>query len=127
MNISLCSFQYSIGINSYLSILTYPIGTLLIPTLADDSGIRGADLLSEPLAVRDWIVSVIPSHITDFTVGMYTYLDSEAHVRVSLACDLVGFFKGFLFFGFVCLFFVGFGWDFGWKWNENYSTNTNIL
>jgi len=61
-------------------------GRLFIPV---SDGVSGADILVEPLHIRDWIASVVPDSVQDITVGMYTYLDSEAHVRVSLGCDLI--------------------------------------
>ena len=49
----------------------------------------GADILKEPMEIRDWIASIVPAGVSEVTVGMYTYLDGEAHVRVSLGCDLI--------------------------------------
>jgi len=56
----------------------------------------GADILKEPLQIRDWILSVFnegraadSSSPAELTVGSYTYLDGEANVRVCLGCDLI--------------------------------------
>ncbi|CAD7933490.1 unnamed protein product [Amoebophrya sp. A25] len=65
-------------------------GKLFIPV--DKSGAEGADILKEPLEIRDWVLAVLKEHaanLQDVTVGMYTYLDSEAHVRVTMGCDII--------------------------------------
>ena len=51
----------------------------------------GCDILTETLDIRDWVIDVMggPSSEIDLTVGLYTYLDSEAHVRVTLGCDVI--------------------------------------
>eukprot|EP00391_Amoebophrya_sp_Ameob2_P013200 CAMPEP_0178988498 /NCGR_PEP_ID=MMETSP0795-20121207/3842_1 /TAXON_ID=88552 /ORGANISM="Amoebophrya sp., Strain Ameob2" /LENGTH=546 /DNA_ID=CAMNT_0020679775 /DNA_START=93 /DNA_END=1733 /DNA_ORIENTATION=+ len=73
-------------------------GTLYVPTRA---GARGADILTEPVQIRDWVLGVITAASVEsqsktpavadntVTVGMYTYLDAEAHVRVTMGCDLI--------------------------------------
>lgn len=62
-------------------------GTLIIPV--NKEGVSGADICQEPREIRDWVLGNLPAGTTDLTVGMYTYLDGEAHVRVSLGCDLI--------------------------------------
>ena len=78
-------------------------GTLYIPVRKEDnqdnaqsvgeewSDNAGCDILTETLDIRDWIIDVLggPNPNTEVTVGMYTYLDSEAHVRVTLGCDVI--------------------------------------
>lgn len=59
-------------------------GTLIYPTREDGSA--GVDLLTEVPEVRNWLLSVLPQG-ADVTVGMYIYLDSDAHVRASVAAD----------------------------------------
>jgi hypothetical protein len=54
--------------------------------LADKAG---ADLLTQAPEIGAWLQQAVPSVGLPTTVGMYTYLDSDAHVRVSLACDMV--------------------------------------
>ena len=51
----------------------------------------GCDILTETLDIRDWIIDVLggPNTEVEPTVGCYTYLDSEAHVRVTLGCDVI--------------------------------------
>merc|ERR1719456_535153 len=48
----------------------------------------GCDLMVEAPEIRNWLLSVLPAG-APVTVGCYTYLDSDAHVRVSLACDAI--------------------------------------
>ena len=36
----------------------------------------------ETLEIRDWIIQTVPADARDVTVGIYTYLDGEAHVYV---------------------------------------------
>lgn len=62
-------------------------GKLVIPV--DKDGAAGCDICAQPLEIRDFVLNNLPEKCTDLTVGMYTYLDSEAHVRVSLGCDLI--------------------------------------
>lgn len=51
---------------------------------------RGADIMTETVDILKWIISVVEAEkYEDITVGMYTYLDGEAHVRVSLGCDII--------------------------------------
>merc|ERR1712038_472982 len=75
-------------------------GTLYIPILKDDTESEewslkaGCDILTETLHIRDWIIDTIDAVGTErddveVTVGFYTYLDSEAHVRVTLGCDVI--------------------------------------
>lgn len=78
-------------------------GTLFIPVLKEtdectESGDgkewsekAGCDILTETLDIRDWIIDVLggPNSGTEVAVGLYTYLDSEAHVRVTLGCDVI--------------------------------------
>merc|ERR1712038_907401 len=74
-------------------------GTLYIPIPKDDADSKdeewslkaGCDLLTETLDIRDWIIDILSAEGKDeeVTVGLYTYLDSEAHVRVTLGCDVI--------------------------------------
>ena len=48
----------------------------------------GADLLKEPLRIRDWLVGLDPSK--RLVLGAYAYLDSANFVRVTLAMDVIG-------------------------------------
>ena len=75
-------------------------GSLYIPICKDGSDDfkdedwshkAGCDILTETLDIRDWIIDVLggPSENVEVTVGLYTYLDSEAHVRVTLGCDVI--------------------------------------
>lgn len=65
-------------------------GSLYMPV--NDKGEYGADILKEPVEIRDWIFSVVQgaqAEVSDITIGAYTYLDGEANVRVSLGCDII--------------------------------------
>ena len=79
-------------------------GTLFVPIAKDEkilsdgdavtinwSEMAGCDILTETLDIRNWIIDVLggPNPKTEVTVGLYTYLDSEAHVRVTLGCDVI--------------------------------------
>lgn len=78
-------------------------GTLFIPILKENDEVAdagdgkewsknaGCDILTETLEIRDWIIDVLggPNPETEVAVGLYTYLDSEAHVRVTLGCDVI--------------------------------------
>lgn len=65
-------------------------GNLFMPV--DHTGQYGADILKEPLQIRDWILSVFKESqpdLNELTIGAYTYLDGEANVRVGLGCDMI--------------------------------------
>lgn len=66
-------------------------GTLLFP-VAEGEGPEderaGCDLLKEAPEIRNWLLSVVPEG-ANVTVGLYVYMDSDAHVRASLACDAI--------------------------------------
>ena len=75
-------------------------GCLYIPILNEDntdtmdeewSLKAGCDILTETIDIRDWIIDVLDevNENVEVTVGLYTYLDSEAHVRVTLGCDVI--------------------------------------
>ena len=49
----------------------------------------GADLIEDAPEIGAWLKEVLAKLDAAPTVGMYTYLDSDAHVRVSLACDAI--------------------------------------
>lgn len=66
-------------------------GTLIFPQAEGDGAPEeraGCDLMLEAPEIRNWLLSVIPEG-SPVTVGCYTYLDSDEHVRVSLACDAI--------------------------------------
>mmetsp|Transcript_30151 Transcript_30151/g.70344 ORF Transcript_30151/g.70344 Transcript_30151/m.70344 type:complete len:495 (-) Transcript_30151:31-1515(-) len=66
-------------------------GTLYWPQVEGEdapSALAGCDLLTETPEIRTWLLSVIPAG-APVVVGCYTYLDSDAHVRVSMACDAI--------------------------------------
>lgn len=74
--------------------LVFPCGGSEVPLLEGMSdsqlaALAGADLLTEAPEIGAWLVDVVASLRLPTTVGMYTYLDSDAHVRVSIACDMV--------------------------------------
>lgn len=48
----------------------------------------GCDLLTEAPEIRNWLLEVVPQG-ADVTVGLYIYMDSDAHVRASVACDVI--------------------------------------
>lgn len=57
---------------------------------AEIAAAAGADLMVDTPEIAQWLIGLVqelggPKPI----VGMYTYLDSDAHVRVSLACDAI--------------------------------------
>eukprot|EP01059_Diplonema_ambulator_P003043 TRINITY_DN1269_c0_g1_i1.p1 TRINITY_DN1269_c0_g1~~TRINITY_DN1269_c0_g1_i1.p1 ORF type:complete len:516 (+),score=133.27 TRINITY_DN1269_c0_g1_i1:63-1550(+) len=60
-------------------------GTLLVPTIDDK---LGADVLTQVPEIINWCCS-LPSDKT-LVIGSYIYLDGEAHVRASIASDLIG-------------------------------------
>lgn len=72
-------------------------GTFLFPVRAavsdDDAALAaeaGADLIDETPEILAWLQSTLAQlRCTDPVVGMYTYLDSDAHVKVSIASDLI--------------------------------------
>mmetsp|Transcript_12998 Transcript_12998/g.29496 ORF Transcript_12998/g.29496 Transcript_12998/m.29496 type:complete len:495 (-) Transcript_12998:54-1538(-) len=66
-------------------------GTLFWPEVDGTSPAAeraGCDLLTEAPEIRTWLLSVLPRD-AEVVVGCYTYLDSDAHVRVSMACDAI--------------------------------------
>jgi len=62
--------------------------TLLLPT-KDVNGEEkvGADMLADAPALAQWIISLDPTK--QIVIGCYAYLDGEAHVRASVAMDLI--------------------------------------
>jgi len=73
-------------------------GTLIFPlwqpteaTASDEvlAAAAGADLMVDTPEIGAWLKQVLGNLKVPPTVGMYTYLDSDAHVRVSLACDAI--------------------------------------
>jgi hypothetical protein len=46
-------------------------------------------LLTQTPEIGAWLKDTIASVGLPTTIGMYTYLDSDAHVRVTIACDMV--------------------------------------
>ena len=49
----------------------------------------GADLMTDAPEILAWLQLTLRDLGAKPTVGMYTYLDSDAHVRVTLACDAI--------------------------------------
>ena len=49
----------------------------------------GADLMVAAPEILAWLKAALPQLGGAPIVGMYTYLDSDAHVRVSIACDAI--------------------------------------
>merc|ERR1712224_961431 len=50
----------------------------------------GADLMSDAPEIAAWLKDFLASEkAKSVTIGVYTYLDGDAHVRVSLACDAI--------------------------------------
>jgi len=77
-------------------------GSLVFPVNADSAGMDdatmaeagGADLLVDTPEIAAWLKTAIAEvektrGTTSTTIGVYTYLDGDAHVRVSLACDAI--------------------------------------
>lgn len=73
-------------------------GTLLFPCAAapaagasdaELASAAGADLMVQTPEIGAWLERAVKEVGLPCTVGMYTYLDSDAHVRVTLACDMV--------------------------------------
>lgn len=72
-------------------------GTLIFPVRGAAAGApdaelaaaAGADLMADTPEVLEWLKRTLPATGLQPVVGMYTYLDSDAHVRVSLACDAI--------------------------------------
>lgn len=54
-------------------------------TDADLFAAAGCNLTEQPAKILAWINSIAPG--TRFTIGNYTYLDSDMHVKLSLAAD----------------------------------------
>lgn len=83
------------GWKKTLALAAESAGTLIYP-ITDKEGEgggapaekAGCDLLTQTPEIRNWLLSVLPMG-AKVTVGCYTYLDSDAHVRVSLACDAI--------------------------------------
>lgn len=66
-------------------------GTLLFPVKEGEEPEHeraGCDVLTEAPEIRNWLLNVLPEG-ADVTVGLYIYLDSDAHVRASVACDAI--------------------------------------
>jgi len=73
-------------------------GTLLVPVRGDAptdetdeslAGRAGADLMVEAPEIAAWAMAEAAVLGLPLTVGAYTYLDSDAHVRVNVACDAI--------------------------------------
>ena len=73
-------------------------GTLIFPlykptdaTASDEvlAAAAGADLMVDTPEIGAWLKGVLATLKAPAVMGMYTYLDSDQHVRVSLACDAV--------------------------------------
>lgn len=71
-------------------------GKILFPTtqpqkqgMSDDEliSVTGCDLISQPAEILNWLSTIAPGK--PLTVGNYTYLDSDLHVKLSLAADAV--------------------------------------
>lgn len=56
---------------------------------ADLAAAAGADLMVDAPELLAWLKGAIAQTGKPPVVGMYTYLDSDAHVRVSIACDAI--------------------------------------
>jgi len=54
---------------------------------AELSSNAGCDLLSQTPEICNWLTELLPDQ--EITVGCYVYLDSEAHVRLAAACDII--------------------------------------
>ena len=72
--------------------LTYPIKGKPSKNLDDMTDgelakISGANLLEDVPEIANWLCEVCPED--KITIGNYTYLDGEKHVRLALACDAV--------------------------------------
>ncbi|KAJ1445555.1 hypothetical protein M885DRAFT_626074 [Pelagophyceae sp. CCMP2097] len=67
-------------------------GTMLVPVVgacADDSAVcenAGADLMTQTPEIATWLKSVV---FAPLTIGCYTYLDGDKHVRVNAACEAI--------------------------------------
>lgn len=65
------------------------------PDDAEQARTAGADLMTDAPEVLAWLRSTLAQLSTEGasaappTVGMYTYLDGEDHVRVTVACDAI--------------------------------------
>ena len=75
-------------------------GTLILPVRtkgapaagasdAELAAAAGADLMVDTPEILAWLKQAIAQTGRPPVVGMYTYLDSDAHVRVSIACDAI--------------------------------------
>jgi hypothetical protein len=80
-----CVARPGAKLNKLVSSAEPTAATLLLPTAAD--GKQGADLLADAPAIATWIKS-LPAD-KQLVIGCYAYLDGEAHVRASVAMDLI--------------------------------------
>ena len=63
-------------------------GKLIAPQLG---GKPGADVLTQTPEIIEWLTSeAVGDKTTQLVIGSYIYLDGEAHVRASVAMDLIG-------------------------------------
>jgi hypothetical protein len=68
-----------------------PGAVLEAPCTSDAKEDVGADLLAQPGEIRDWlldVVSKLPAQ-DKVIIGNYTYLDSDLHVKITLAADVL--------------------------------------
>ena len=75
-------------------------GTLILPVRsagapagdasdAELAAAAGADLMVDTPEILAWLKGAVAHAGKPPVIGMYTYLDSDAHVRVSIACDMI--------------------------------------
>lgn len=71
-------------------------GTILFPLLkevpagtSDDELIKlvGCNLMEQPAQILNWLAGIAPGK--SLTIGNYTYLDGDLHVKLSLAADAI--------------------------------------
>ena len=78
-----------------ISIAKESCGTLTFPLKKPQSECKGdelyenagSNLITQTPEINNWLSTVHPNQ--KLVVGCYTYLDGEAHVKVSLACDAI--------------------------------------
>jgi len=75
--------------------LVFPVNSKFDPSLSDAELAQagGADLLVDTPEIAAWLKQAVSEAASkgskSITLGVYTYLDGDAHVRVSLACDAI--------------------------------------
>jgi hypothetical protein len=60
-----------------------------LKTIGESAGI---DLINQPAEARNWVMEVLRKNMKaghSVTVGNYCYLDSDKHVKVSIAMDVI--------------------------------------